>query len=144
MNKMYIIAFLVIGGALGFTMWSFSSSLTPYVDVKTARKTNTPVQIRGIILRDNAHQVVRDSKKNALRFWIKDQNQEEIEVVYYGAKPDAFDAAPGTAAHGYVRHDAETGRDIFASDSLIVQCPSKYNDVKYKDAMYKQTASAGK
>jgi cytochrome c-type biogenesis protein CcmE len=143
-NKAYIIAFVVISLALGFTMWSFSSSLTPYVDVKTAKKTSSAVQIRGIILRDADHPIKRDSKKNALRFWIKDPNQEEIEVVYYGAKPDAFDSAPGTAAHGFVRHDPEVGRDVFASDSLIVQCPSKYNDSKIKDSMYKKTASAGK
>jgi cytochrome c-type biogenesis protein CcmE len=139
MNKAYLIAFVVISAALGFTLWSFSSGLTPYVDVKTARTMITAVQIRGIILRDKEHPIVRDSQRNALRFWIKDPNKEEIEIVYYGAKPDAFDTAPGTAAHGYVRK--ENGRDIFVSDSLVVQCPSKYNDQK---AIYKQTASAGK
>ena len=139
MNKAYVIAFVVIGLAVGFTMWSFSSSLTPYVDVKTARKMNTPVQVRGIILRDSAHPIVRDPAHNTLRFWIKDPNKEEIEVVYYGAKPDAFDTAPGTAAHGYVRK--EDGRDVFVSDSLVVQCPSKYNDEK---SIYKQSAAAGK
>ncbi len=139
MNRAYIIAFVVIGLALGFTMWSFSSSLTPYVDVKTARKSNTKVQIRGIILRDSAHPVVRDSKRNALRFWIKDPNSEEIEIVYYGAKPDAFDTAPGTAASGYVRK--ADGREVFVSDNLVVQCPSKYNDEK---SIYKQAAAAGK
>src|SRR5437879_1200480 len=128
MNKGYIIAFVVIGVALGFTMWSFSSGMTPYVDVKTARKANTPVQIRGLIMRDAEHLVTRDSRLNALRFWIKDANKEAIEVVYYGAKPDAFDTAPGTAAHGYVRK--ENGTDVFVSDSLVVQCPSKYNDEK--------------
>ena len=140
MNKSaYIIAFVVIGVALGFTLWSFSSGLTPYVNVGAARKTGAPVQIRGLILRDPGHPVVRDSRRHALRFWIKDANKEEIEVVYYGAKPDAFDSAPGTAAHGYVRK--ENGRDIFVSDNLIVQCPSKYND---ESSIYKRAASAGK
>ena len=139
MNRAYIVALVVISLALGFTMWSFSSGLTPYVDVKTALKTNTPVQIRGLILRDTAHAIVRDSKRNALRFWIKDANEQEIEIVYYGAKPDAFDTAPGTAAHGFVRK--EDGRTVFVSDSLVVQCPSKYNDSK---SVYKQSAAAGK
>ncbi len=139
MSRVYVIAFIVIGVALGFTMWSFSSALTPYVDVQTARKLKTSVQVRGLIMRDAAHPIVRDPQRNALRFWIKDPKKEEIEIVYYGAKPDAFDSAPGTAAHGYVRK--ENGRDIFVSDSLVVQCPSKYNDQK---AVYTQTASAGK
>ena len=133
MNRAYIIAFVVIGVALGFTLWSFSSGLTPYVTVAAARKTAAPVQIRGLILRDYEHPIVPDTRRKALRFWIKDANKEEIEVVYYGAKPDAFDSAPGTAAHGYVRK--ENGRDIFLSDSLIVQCPSKYNDEKTRTAL---------
>jgi cytochrome c-type biogenesis protein CcmE len=139
MNKTYIIAFVVISIALGFTLWSFSSGLTPYVDVKTARTMNTPVQIRGVILRDKDHPITHDDKRNALRFWIKDPKAEEIEVIYYGAKPDAFDTAPGTAAHGYIRK--EGARDVFVSDSLIVQCPSKYND---SQSIYKRAASAGK
>jgi len=139
MNKSYIIAALVIAAALSFTVWSFSSGLTPYVDIKTARKMNTAVQVRGIILRDSEHPIVRDTKKNALRFFIRDPKNEEIEVVYYGAKPDAFDTAPGTAAHGYIR--SENGRDVFVSDSLVVQCPSKYDDRK---SIYKRSAMAGK
>jgi len=139
LNKAYIIAFVVISIALGFTMWSFSASLTPYVDVKTARKMNTPVQVRGIILRDSAHPIFRDSTRNVFRFWIEDTSQQKIEVFYYGAKPDAFDTAPGTAAHGYVRN--LDGKEVFVSDSLVVQCPSKYNDSK---SIYKQSASAGK
>lgn len=137
MNKAYIIAFVVIGLALGFTLWSFSSGMTQYVDIKTARKINTPVQVRGIILRDTEHPVQNDKNLHALRFWIKDVNKEEIEVVYYGAKPDAFDTAPGTAAHGFIRK--ENGTDVFVSDSLVVQCPSKYDDQK---SVYKQSASA--
>lgn len=137
MNKAYIIAFLVIGLALGFTLWSLSSGMTPYVDVKTAKTMSSPVQIRGLILRDAAHPVVYDRTRGALRFWIRDPHKQEIEVVYYGGKPDAFDKAPGTAAHGYVRK--ENGRDVFVSDSLVVQCPSKYNDEKN---IYKQSASA--
>jgi cytochrome c-type biogenesis protein CcmE len=139
MNKSYIIAFLVVSAALGFTMWGFSSSLTPYVDIRTAKKMDRDVQIRGIILRDPAHPIVRDPRLNALRFWIRDPNKEEIEIVYHGARPDAFDTAPGTAAHGFIRK--EDGRDVFVSDSLVVQCPSKYNDEK---SIYKQAALAKK
>ena len=139
MNKTYIIAFVVIVAALGLTMWSFSSSMTPYVTVQTARKTDTAVQIRGLILRDAAHPVRYDTNLKALRFWMEDANKEPIEVVYHGAKPDAFDEAPGTAAHGYLRKEAD-GREIFSSDSLIVQCPTKYND---KASIYKRADARG-
>lgn len=129
MKKAYIIAFLVIGLAAGFAMWAFSSSMTPYVDIKTAIKNETAVQVMGKILHNkpDVPQPFYDAKSKALRFWIEDKNQERIEVVYRGAKPDAFDTAPETAARGVVRKGAD-GKLYLDSDSIVVKCPSKYDD----------------
>lgn len=124
MKTAYIIAALIISTALGFTMWAFSSSMTPYVNIKQARESSTTVQVRGKILRDATHTPFYDTKENALRFWIEDANKEQIEVVYKGAKPEAFDTAPETAAHGLVRDGK------LYSDNLVVKCPSKYEGDK--------------
>ncbi len=124
MKTAYIIAALIISTALGFTMWAFSNSMTPYVNIKQARVSSTPVQVRGKILRKTGRLPYYDNKENALRFWIEDANKEQIEVVYKGAKPEAFDTAPETAAHGLVRDGK------LYSDSLVVKCPSKYEGEK--------------
>lgn len=126
MNKAYIIAFLVIGVALGFTMWSFGNSMTPYVDIQTALKSDTTVQVRGKILRDGSSPAPYFDGK-ALRFWIEDDKKSRIEVIYSGGKPDSFDTAPETAAHGMARRNPD-GSMAFLSDKLIVKCPSKYDD----------------
>ena len=136
MKKAYIIAFLVVGIAMGFTLWAFSSAMTPYVDIKTARESRAPVQVKGKIL----HQDVKwDERANVLRFRIEDKNHDRIEVVYRGPKPEAFDTAPETAANGVVRKDAD-GHEIFASSSMVVKCPSKYDDTKKAP---KQAAATG-
>lgn len=124
MNKAYIFAFFVISLALGFTLYAFSSSMTPYVDIRTARQSNAQVQVKGKILHDTVHY---DSALGALRFRIEDPNKEQIEIVYLGAKPDSFDTAPETAATGNVKKDAD-GHEIFISKSIVVKCPSKYDD----------------
>lgn len=126
MNKAYIVAFLVIGLAMGFTMWAFSSAMTPYVDIRTAREAGTHVQVKGKILHETAHW---DSQINALLFKLKDKNGDVIQVVYKSAKPDAFDTAPETAADGIVQKDA-AGHEVFVSDKMVVKCPSKYDDSK--------------
>ncbi len=136
MNKAYLIGFLVISVALGFALWALSSSMNPYVNLETARKMQSSVQLRGLILRDDSHPIYYDTQKNALRFWITDvldkkeqsSPEHEIEVVYHGAKPDAFDSATGTAAHGRVSKEGE--REVFVSDSMVIQCPSKYSEGK--------------
>lgn len=129
MKKAYFIGFLVISLALGFTLWAFSSSMSPFVDVKTARKSSGTVQLRGLIVKDEVHPAHWDASSSAFRFWIMDKNNEICEVVYHGAKPDAFDAAKGLSASGSMTRDA-SGKEFFNSDSLSVQCPSKYDSYK--------------
>ena len=136
-NKTYAVAFIVIAVAVGFTSWAFSTGMTQYVDIKTARKINSPVQLRGFIVRDMTHKATYDAGSHALKFWMKDKNQEMMEVVYHGAKPDAFDNAPGTAALGSIRRDVD-GTERFHASSLAIQCPSKYQDEK---VVYTKTAS---
>ncbi len=124
MNKTYFAGIAVIALAVGFTLWAFSGSMTPYVNIKQARLYDGAVQVRGKILRTSEHTPFYDTKANALRFWIEDVNKEKIEVVYQGAKPEAFDSAPETAAHGSIRNG------VFYSDKLVVKCPSKYDSEK--------------
>jgi cytochrome c-type biogenesis protein CcmE len=123
-KKAYLIALMVIGAAMGFTLWAFSSAMTPYVDIRTARASSSPVQVKGKIVHAKQYW---DPTNNVLRFPIVDQNNDTIEIVYTGAKPDAFDTAPETAATGIVQKDA-AGHEVFVSSNMVVKCPSKYDD----------------
>ena len=131
MNKAHIVALFIIGIAVGFTMWAFTNSVTPYVDVQTALKSDKTVQVRGKIIHKSTEvkEPYFDQKLKALRFWIEDDKKQRIEVVYRGAKPDAFDTALETAATGSCRHQKD-GTTFFDSDSIVVKCPSKYDDKK--------------
>lgn len=134
MKQAYLIGFLVVGVALGFTLWAFSGTMTPYVDIRTARQSVSPVQVRGRILHETAHY---DLNKKALCFTIEDINKDKIEVVYFGATPEAFDQAPETAATGVVRR-SPSGGEFLESRSMVVKCPSKYEDEQrtpYKKAV---------
>jgi cytochrome c-type biogenesis protein CcmE len=122
MNKAFVFALFVISLAAGFTLWGFSKSMTPYVTIKQARDINSMVQVRGKILHETSRY---DSEGKALRFEIEDENKERIEVVYQGAKPEAFDTAPETAATGIISKDS-TGKEILLSKNLLVKCDSKY------------------
>ncbi len=126
MNKAVLIGLLAVSVAMGFTLWAFSSSMTPYVDIHQAEQMGERVQVRGKIL----HNTVRWSdRQHALIFMLQDKNNDQIEVVYHGAKPESFDTAPETAASGIVERGS-SGTPIFVSDSMVVKCPSKYDDEK--------------
>jgi cytochrome c-type biogenesis protein CcmE len=134
LNKAYIIGLLVISVAMGFTLWSFKDTMTPYTDIAGARKFDSMVQVRGTILHDTAH---FDDHTHALSFDLQDEKGLKIKVVFHGAKPESFDTAKETAAHGMIGKDA-TGQEVFNSDALIVKCPSKYDD---QSSPYKKTVS---
>lgn len=141
MNKASIFALFVISIAAGFTLWGFSKSMTPYVTIKQARETSSMVQVRGKIF----HETTRfDAQSKALRFEIEDENKERIEVVYQGAKPEAFDTAPETAATGIISKDS-AGKEILLSKSLLVKCDSKYEGKKpaYQTAPQKTVTAGG-
>lgn len=144
MNKSYLAAAFVIVIALGFAGWAFSSSMTTSVSIHEARTADRPVQVWGKILRSvpGVPAPYYDAGLKAQRFWIEDKNHERIEVQYHGAKPDSFDSAPETAATGIVRKDADNpARDVLVSDSLVVKCPSKYDD---KTSPYQETPGGAK
>lgn len=124
MKRASLIAGFIIAVALCFTVWAFSSAMTPYVDIRTAREIHGPVQVKGNILHQTVHW---DSQREALCFQIQDHNSDKIWVVYKGPKPDAFDTAPETAATGVIQPDPQLG-EVFVSTKMVVKCPSKYDD----------------
>ncbi len=142
MKPAYIFAFFVISLALGFAAFAFMGAVPQYLSIKDARASTTPVQVKGKILHDTVNY---DRAIGALRFQIEDDNKERIEVVYKGAKPDAFDTAPETAATGMVRRNAD-GREYLDTNSMIVKCPSKYDSAdkaKKPQSATDKVASAG-
>ena len=124
MKTAHIFAFFVISLALGFAVFAFMGAVPQYLTIKEARNSTTPVQVKGKILHST---VLYDKTMGALRFDIEDDNKESIHVVYRGAKPDAFDTAPETAATGLVKKETD-GTEYFDTKSIIVKCPSKYDD----------------
>lgn len=123
MKPAYIFAFFVISLALGFAVYAFIGAVPQYLNIKDARASTVPVQVKGKILHDTVNY---DKAIGALRFQIEDDNKERIAVVYRGAKPDAFDTAPETAATGMVRRGAD-GQEYLDTKSMVVKCPSKYD-----------------
>jgi cytochrome c-type biogenesis protein CcmE len=67
-----------------------------------------------------------DARKNANRFifYMIDSKGIEKQVVYNNAKPHDFEKSEKVVVIGSVQGD------IFIAKSLLLKCPSKYNDQK--------------
>ncbi|MEJ2049453.1 MAG: cytochrome c maturation protein CcmE [Calditrichota bacterium] len=117
MKLKYIIGLLVILVFVVFAAINLTKSLTPYVSVQEARKSQKVVQVKG-------HRVVGsenfDIDNKIFKFKMTDDKGEEFEVVYHGVKPANLEQAEEVVVIGRFTG----GR--FEADQLLVKCPSKY------------------
>lgn len=109
-----IVLVLLFGG---FSAFTYSGALTPYVTFAEARKNSGTVQVRGV-LADGRIESVEGGKN--IRFLLRDDQGMEAYVLYRGIKPEGMETATSVVAIGKFR-DGQ-----FVSDKLLVKCPSKY------------------
>lgn len=119
MKRYYIIAGIAILAFTALGVSSFLRAMTPYVtDFEEVRQsTRDKLQVPGDIIRNKT---TYDSSLQALVFFLKDPNGQEMKVIYKRTKPAGFDQADKAVALGEYRNSA------FYADEVRVKCPSKY------------------
>jgi cytochrome c-type biogenesis protein CcmE len=119
MKKSYVIGAVIIVLAMIMAMYSFKSTLTPYVTVREAKAGKRPVQVAGIPVKATTRY---DIKTNNLIFTLREDGGDEMVVEYDGPRPGNFDEVTKVVAIGTY----EPKRNIFAARELLVKCPTKY------------------
>ncbi len=132
MKRIHIVIIIVIIVAIGVVITTLVSSST-YANFSTAKKhSGSAYQVIGTL---NTHKpIVYDARKdaNSFTFFMKDQDSTEMKVVYSGIKPQDFEKCDQVVISG-------TATDsVFYAKTLLLKCPSKYNDSK-KPVNYKKT-----
>ena len=61
-----------------------------------------------------------DGSKSQFVFYMKDDNGEEVRVVYDGAKPNNFELADAIVVKGRYQDG------YFHANDILTKCPSKY------------------
>ena len=116
MKAKYIVGTIII---VAFIIWagiSFNKTLTPYVSLADAKKTQSIVQVKGKRI-DNGR---FDMDKKLFLFTMEDDLGEQIEVIYDGSKPGNFEQATEVVCVGRYQNGK------FYAKELLVKCPSKY------------------
>lgn len=125
MKKSHILILLFVVVAIGVLISLFANTST-YSDFGTAMQNQgSEYHIIGKLVRDKP--VVYDTRVDANRFtfYMTDQKGNEKHVTYKGAKPQDFEKADQMVVIGKMVNDTS-----FVSSSLLLKCPSKYNDKK--------------
>jgi cytochrome c-type biogenesis protein CcmE len=111
---------------LGIMLYAFLNNSSPYVDVSEAKNSKGDhLHLAGEILRNSLH---HDVQSKSLRFQVKDDRGETIQVVYVGQAPANINSITKVVAIG----GYSKTKDCFESNKLLIKCPSKYESESAK------------
>jgi cytochrome c-type biogenesis protein CcmE len=124
-----VVSGVVAAVALAGVVVAFANGGSPYVTWAEAQKmkSDTHVHLAGDLLKNTVSQDVRHHQ---LRFQLRDQDGTIVNVVHTGEMPANLSEVTKIVAEGHAEGN------IFASDKLLVKCPSKY------EAQPKSTSSS--
>jgi len=119
MKSKYIIGGALVVIAIVFILYSFQSTLTPYVSIEEAKKNPGRVQIAGYLERNSFK---HSRQTNKMEFIISEPDGDVLNVIYSGYKLTNLDDAEKVVVIG----SYEESTNQFNADEVLVKCPSKY------------------
>lgn len=121
MEKKYILGGIVIVVFIGIMAMLLSQSSIAYEnDFAKIQKSDVTIRATGVWVKDKGYEI--DKESNQFKFFIKDNSDVEIQVVYNGSIPNNFETATSVVVTGKY----EDG--IFQASTILTKCPSKYEE----------------
>lgn len=133
MKKTHIILLVFVVAAIGVIISLFANTST-YTNFEAAiDNPGKEFHIIGKLAKEKP--IVYDSKvdANTFSFYMTDEKGLEKQVVYKGAKPQDFEKSEQVVVIGKIDTDGQ-----FKASSLLLKCPSKYNEEKKPNEFDKQ------
>lgn len=130
MKTYHIVLIVIIVMAIGVVISTFTDTST-YTNFREAgRNPGKEYHIIGKLIKEKP--IVYDSKVNAnqFSFFMRDDKGIEKQIIYRGSKPQDFEKSEQVVVMG--KMEGET----FMASSLLLKCPSKYNDKDKKPAAF--------
>lgn len=125
MKKTHILLLVFVVAAIGVIVSLFANTST-YTNFSAA--VNNPgkeFHIIGKLAKDKP--ILYDAKiaPNMFSFYMSDESGETRQVFYKGEKPQDFEKSEQVVVIGKIAEDGK-----FKASSLLLKCPSKYNEEK--------------
>lgn len=124
MKTIHIIIILVLVIAIAVVITTISDSSTYSDFAESSKSPGKELHIIGKL--DRTKPIEYDARKDANKFtfYLIDAKGLEKQVIYNNAKPQDFEKSEKVVVIGSMQGD------VFIAKSLLLKCPSKYNDQK--------------
>jgi cytochrome c-type biogenesis protein CcmE len=126
MKLKLVIGAIVIVVFIIFGAYSFLQSNVEYTDFNHAKMTSKKVQVKGSWVQGQKTEYLTST--NQFVFYMVDDNNTPMKVVFDGAEPNNFELATSIVVRGRCQDG------YFHATDILTKCPSKYqatgNEVK--------------
>ncbi|MFH1937040.1 MAG: cytochrome c maturation protein CcmE, partial [Bacteroidota bacterium] len=109
--------------AVGVVISTISDSSTYVTFTQAAGQPNKEFHVIGTLSPDKELIYDAENNPNEFIFYMLDQEGTERKVIYHNAKPQDFERSEQVVIIGSMMNDS-----VFEARSLLLKCPSKYND----------------
>lgn len=124
MKKSHIIAIVIIAVAIGAILSTVADSST-YASFSVANENpGKEFHVVGRLEKDSALIYNPQQDVNLFSFFLKDNEGNVKKVLYHGTKPQDFERSEQIVLVG------KFNEGNFQASSILMKCPSKYNDGK--------------
>jgi len=121
MEKKYYLGGFVVVLFLGIMALLLSESSIAYEnDFSKISKSEVTIRATGVWVKEKGYEL--DKVNNLFTFFIKDNKNIEIKVVYRGSIPNNFETATSVVVTGKYKDG------IFNASTILTKCPSKYEE----------------
>ena len=120
MKKFQIVALIAIVAAV-YVLVTASKEVSTYATFEMAQEGNR-VKITGEMAKNKAMEYRPDIDPNIFKFFLKDSEGIEKQVVLAKAKPQDIERAESIVLTGTLKDD------VFYADEILTKCPSKYKN----------------
>jgi cytochrome c-type biogenesis protein CcmE len=136
MKTIHIIIILVIVAAIAVVVTTVSDSSTYSDFAAAASKPGKEFHIIGKLNRSKPMEYDAIKNANQFSFYMTDEKGLEKKVIYNNAKPQDFEKSEKVVIIGSMKGEE------FIAKSLLLKCPSKYNDQKNPSKFQEQAYEA--
>ena len=118
MKVKIVLAIVVITGALVFGAISFVETNVEYSSFKSSMSSHKKVHVKGEWVKEKESSF--DAATSQFIFYMKDDEGQEVNVLFDGAKPNNFELADAVVVTGRFQNGH------FHASEILTKCPSKY------------------
>ena len=133
MKTIHIIIIITLVVIIGVVVTTMTDSSTYSDFAEAGEKQGKELHIIGKLNRLKPIDYNAEKNANQFTFFMIDEKGIEKQVVYNNAKPQDFEKSEKVVVIGAMKGDQ------FIAKSLLLKCPSKYNDNKTPEKFKEKT-----